>query len=235
MSELLARQPSSRVAQKRDARTEQILDRAMELLTERGIEGLTLQSVAEASGYVPAALYRYFGSKDGLLAALQRRAVTRLHERYRAARAELDAQRTRASEPELALTRLVHGARFFLALPSEEPEAWFLLALLLGDPRPLIADDEAQKTAPLLFAFLAEIQQLFVAARELGALDPGDDLRRTLAYWAALQGVLSLEKARRIVPMMPSAAEVGLVQAQAMLLGWGADPKALKKAIERTG
>jgi AcrR family transcriptional regulator len=64
--------PVTRLQRKRELKIEAVLDAASAILERDGLDGMTLQRVAQSMGLVPAALYRYVGSKDGLLAALQR-------------------------------------------------------------------------------------------------------------------------------------------------------------------
>ncbi|MCA9555215.1 MAG: helix-turn-helix transcriptional regulator, partial [Myxococcales bacterium] len=58
-------------AARREARRQAIVDEALALVTEGGFEALTLQRLAGRLGYAVGALYRYFPSKEALLAALQ--------------------------------------------------------------------------------------------------------------------------------------------------------------------
>ncbi len=51
-------------------RREEIVDAALALLGEHGIEGTTVTRIADAVGVTPAALYRHFGSRDEILAAV---------------------------------------------------------------------------------------------------------------------------------------------------------------------
>lgn len=217
---------AERTEQRREVRTEVILDRAMVLLAEEGLEKLTLGRLATSLGYVPAALYRYFDSKDALLAAMQRRAVGELHEAFRRDQLAMPAGT-------LALDLLLAGARTYLSFPATHPHAWHLAALLLGDPRPLLSDDESRKTAPHLLAFLGEVQGLIVRAQQAGELGPGNAVERTLALWASLHGAASLEKIRRIAPEMPSALEVGTASVRALLSGWGASAERLEGVARR--
>jgi AcrR family transcriptional regulator len=214
---------SGRVARKRDERAAAILDQAMAILATEGHEALTLGRLARALDLVPAALYRYFDSKDALLAALQRRAVARIHVGLGDAIAVW-------GEP---LPKLLAAARFYLALPRTDPQAFYLIALLLGDPRPLLSDAESQKAAPLLLALLGEVEQAFRLAAEERVLAKGDGMSRTLAFWSVLQGALSLEKARRVAPGLPSAGDVGDAAVRAMLVGWGADAAEVERAARR--
>lgn len=58
-------------AQKRRA---QLVDVALELYVERGIENVAVGDVAARAGVAHGLVYHYFGSKDGLLAAVMERA-----------------------------------------------------------------------------------------------------------------------------------------------------------------
>lgn len=224
-----------RVERKREARTSAILDEAMAILARDGLEALTLGHLAKSLGYVPAALYRYFDSKDSLLAAMQRRAITEIHGGLGEAERALDlAVEAAGAAPGVAiLAKLLGGARYYLELPRTHPEAAFLVALLMGDPRPLLSDEESRQTAPLLLALIADVEAMFRTAEgDAGGreLSPGNSVERTLAFWAALSGALSLEKARRIAPALPSPADIGGVAVKALLVGWGATPGDVEQA-----
>lgn len=217
----------SRVERKRDARTSAILDEAMRILTAEGIEALTLGRLARSLDVVPAALYRYFDSKDALLSALQRRAVARIHARMRERLASLDARG--------ALAKLLGIAKVYLSLPRTEPETHFLVSLLVGDPRPLMSEEEAKETAPLLRAILGDVDALFREASDTRALAKGDSFQRTLAFWAVLQGSFALEKVRRIAPELPPANVVALDAVTALLAGWGAEATTIRRARRIVG
>ncbi|CAN5407933.1 TetR/AcrR family transcriptional regulator [soil metagenome] len=228
---------SPRVAKKRELKTEAILDEAMRVLATDGLDNLTLGRLAEALGYVPAALYRYFASKDALLAALQRRAVVIVDGEVRAALTAID-ERTKDEKADKghaeSLAPILEMAHVYVQLPKTHPEAWFLVAILLGDPRLLLSDEESRKTAPLLAALLGAVHQRFVQAAASGALHEGDSTARTLAFWAALQGALTLSKARRISPELPEAAVIADLATTSMLGGWGAERSALERANAMT-
>lgn len=220
----------SRVERKRDARTTAILDEAMRILTEEGLDALTLGRLARSLDVVPAALYRYFDSKDALLAALQRRAVTLIHTRMREALVRLEEQTRRLPPGAATIAKLLGLAQFYLSLPRTEPQTHFLVALLVGDPRPLLSDEEGERTAPLLLALLGDVEALFRHASETRALAKGSSFERTLAFWAVLQGALALAKARRIAPSLPSASVVAFDAVAAMLAGWGAEGATVRRA-----
>jgi AcrR family transcriptional regulator len=219
-----------RVGRKKAVRTEAILDRAMEIVAEDGVEGLTLQKVAASLGYVPAALYRYFGSKDALLAALQRRALASIHEGFRAEQVAWAEKSRGLADDVAALGGLLRGARFYLRTPETNPLSFRLVSMLLADPRELVSDEEARKAEPLLLGLVAEVHALFERAQQTGALAPGSGLERTLALWSALQGALTLSKGRRLSTGLPGPVQIGLAATRAMLGGWGADDETMKRA-----
>lgn len=233
LDRLRAKQPG-RVQAKRNARASAILDMAMRILEKEGLDALTMGVLAKALHVVPAALYRYFPSKDALLSALQRRAITTVHERMREALLLIEQKATKMTPDAASLTRILGIAVLYLDLPRSDPQTQFLLALLVGDPRQLLSPAEGKRTAPVLMTLLSDVDSLFREAAETRALDVGDSFERTLAFWAVLQGTLALEKARRIAPNLPNPRKVAGDAVAAMLIGWGAKPRTLALARKKT-
>ena len=147
-------------ARRHDEKVEAILDSAMALLGRGGFEELTLQRVARELGLVTTALYRYFPSKDALLAGMQRRAVTLLHERFRLAGEGWTRASARAGAETRLLVPIVGAGRFYVSLPESMPEPFRLVSLLLSDPRTLIGDVEVTRTAPLVDPVHANVDSL---------------------------------------------------------------------------
>lgn len=223
-------------AERREVMTDALLERSMELLEEGGLDALTLQKVAQSLGYVTTAVYRYFPSKDALVAALQRRAIGVVQAHFERELVRRMAAAEGASPPTRALAALLAAADIYLGLPQAEPRAWYLVALLLGDPRPLLSEEESRRTLPVLAEFLGSVEVLFRDAAREGALEEGATGERVLGFWAALHGALCLEKARRIVPALPTAASIGRASARSLLSSWGATPARLghaQRALEK--
>src|SRR4051794_8903910 len=137
---------TARMVRKRELKTESVLDAATSVLEAEGLDGLTLGRVAEAMGLVPAALYRYFSSKDALLAGLQRRAIAQIGEVMAEALAELPGGDGEA----VAIARLLAVGHAYARLPRRVPQAWHLISTMLGNPKALLSVDEAERTAPAL-------------------------------------------------------------------------------------
>lgn len=225
---------SARTHQRRETRTETILDAAMRVLGRDGVDGLTLQAVAAELGLVTTALYRYFPSKNALLAALQRRTVTTLHGRLSVRIAELAARHAEESPRVRALLPIVALPGFYAAAKVAMPEAFRMLMTMLGDPRLLLADEDALHTAPLLGAMLGEVAALFGQAAACGALPSADVAEQTVIVWATLQGTLALGKLGRFDARMADPEALGNAALSALLRGWGAAADDVERALALT-
>lgn len=223
----MAHETSARVAQKRELKGEAILDAATAVLEAEGLDGLTLGRVASALQLVPGALYRYYDSKDALLAGLQRRAVGQIGIVLQQAVAKVPATR---SEDVAWLARLLTLARAYASLPKSAPQAWHLVSLMLAEPKPLLSASEAARTAPMLSALLETVLSGLDRAAALKTLAKGDPAQRTLAFWGAVHGAAALTKLRLWVQELPEPADVAVQAAAALLVGWGAKPKVVQQA-----
>jgi len=210
----MAHETTARVAQKRELRSEAILDAASAVLEAEGLDGLTLGRVAAAMQLVPGALYRYYDSKDALLAGLQRRAVGQIGAVIEKAVAGLP--------PQKCIARLLAVARAYASLPAEAPQAWHLVGLMLAEPKPLLSAAEAAKTFPLLTPLLFGVRDTLEQAVRLELLRKGDSAERTLAFWGALHGAAALGKLKLWAPQLPETEAVCLHAASTLLKGWGA-------------
>ncbi len=78
---MAGRMPGTRRERVRDATTAEIKRTARDLLVRKGIEALTLRAIAREMGMTAPALYRYFASREDLVAAL----IQDLHDELTAA------------------------------------------------------------------------------------------------------------------------------------------------------
>ncbi len=199
-----------------------MLNHAQRLIGDEGIDALTLGRLARDFDLVPAALYRYFASKDALIAELQRRTIAALHPRFAAAVGQ-------GREGEGDLMPILRAGRFYLALPQAEPEAYRLITALLSDPRPFVQDDDAVRmSAPAIMAFLADMATLIRQAEAQGTLCPGRASQRAVMLWAAMQGVCQLGKLARFDSDHFDAEALGEATLRSLLIGWGASPESLE-------
>src|SRR5690242_21534066 len=99
-----------KVAERREARTQQILECAWELARTEGVAGFSLHALARAVGIRQPSLYEYFASKDALYDAMFADGNRRLHDR-------LDAVKL-PTDPREALKKML---RAFVDFALEDP------------------------------------------------------------------------------------------------------------------
>lgn len=207
---------------KRAARLERIVDTAMRLVSERGFDGMTVQQLARELDYAPAALYRYFASKDELVAMLQTRAIAELRRDFERARdrwVDTLPSDTRVA----ALVELLHTARFYRQLRGTSPRVFHLLSVTLADPRKLVDDVASAVVAPPMMGVLSFVSVLFEAAARLGALnDAQSALERTIVFWSSSHGVMMLQKLERLAPRSFDTTALNETLTNTLLAGWGA-------------
>jgi AcrR family transcriptional regulator len=135
---------ASPLRKRRDEYTRRaILVAAQALLEAHGPEGVSWRAVAEAVGYSPAALYRYFDNKDALLAALRADGWTRLA-----------AFETADPPPDSPADRLPAYARRIVRFAAAHPHTYRLMVIDPGAP-PLTA--EAWRADPATADLLAAL------------------------------------------------------------------------------
>jgi AcrR family transcriptional regulator len=216
-------QPSGR-QRRRAERVDTILETAEALLVAEGIEGLTIQRLASELGYSGGALYRYFESKDAILAALVSRLVSRLDEviaRCESASRE-HANAVGLAERPTALLALVMTAEVYRQRALARPEQFHLIGLSVGTPQVLVADEVARPMLGQVFALFLRLAALFDGAVACGALAGGSGAERALLWWSSLQGLLQLRKLARFDALDIDSSQRTLTRT--LLIGWGATP-----------
>lgn len=222
---------SPRRLRTRERRVERIVSAAFALIESDGFDALTMARVADAVDLSAGALYRYFASKDALLATLEARTIERIAELLSAQRAQWQVHLP--SAPDVAsLCELIAAAAFYLELAQHDPRAFRLVAATLGDPRPLVDDGHAMLVAEPLRALILEVSQLFRAAEACGAVCAGAAPLRTIVFWTSLHGVVSTAKLDRLSDGEGwfAPTRLALELTTTLLVGWGADPEAVRQA-----
>lgn len=208
-----------------DDNLRRILDEAMRQVEENGFGALSVNKLADAVDYTPGALYRYFGSKDALLAALIGRVLAEVREDLARAEARLPAK----APPLAHVVALVDGYRAFA---RREPHRFGLLAMSLAEPRILLrAEAAARPVMATLMAALQPLAEALAAAARAGQLAAGDAAERTVLVFAFLQGVLPLRKRSRHAPKMLDVDRLALEGTRTLLVGFGAPARAVDAAI----
>ncbi|MFJ4582498.1 TetR/AcrR family transcriptional regulator [Streptomyces echinatus] len=195
---------------------EEIKKHAWEQIATAGASALSLNAIAKRIGMSGPALYRYFASRDELITELIRDAYRSLADTFRA-RAEAGA----------GLDGLAHALR---AWALDDPQRYFLV---YGTPVPgyHAPEDTTRITseimAVLLDACAAEqppaappspLETHLAGHRDWAGQHPAPPsaLRRALAFWTRLHGVLSLELAGHFTGMGFDPARLYTAEAEAV-------------------
>ena len=167
-----------------DALRRRLLDQAAAILASGGTRALSLRALAAAAGTSTSAVYSLFGGKHALLRALYAEGFARLGAHLAAVPAGPD--------PAEDLVRLGLAYRdSALANPHLYP-------VMFGQtPAGLEPGEPEQHAARQAFGVLAEAVRRGVRA---GVFPPGSRRRLTLAAWALVHGLVSLELDRKLPP-----------------------------------
>ncbi len=231
---------SPRRQRSRRKRVARILDGAQELVAADGLEALTITGLAQRLDIAAGGLYRYYESKEALVAALSARAVAQLGQDLASAREGWAPALPAAADG--ALAEIWATVAWYAALPQRRPTLLSLVSRLVGTREQLLEDDETPAVRAAMVALLSQVAEMFAAAAASGALhEPGPDepqgspLGRALAFWSALHGTLLVGKFARFWPQQHAVfaePQLSLGVAQALLVGWGAKPAVLAAARE---
>lgn len=215
--------PLSPRARRRAATERRIVETALSMVMECGLDALSMHKLAAAVDYTVGALYRYFPSKDALVAGLGVAVIDDLAERLTAAVADGGD----------GLTPVWAAAECYRRFARESPHRFGLIAQMLGDHRLLVADDAlAHPVLTATFRALAPVQ----AALEAAPLPPGQATERVLVMFAGLQGALQLLKqARRMPDAFGDPDALARTTLRTLMIGWGAAPEAVDAAAAAAG
>ncbi len=218
---------------RRQVNLARILDGAMELVVDGGFDGLSMHKLAKALDYTPGALYRYYSSKDALIAALTTRLIDSFGDVL---------VRTRSLVPlDAPLQQVLVALLTYRDLAHHAPNRFGLISLLLADPRFLVPDE--QEAASPRFAMTRVLSPLVLSlqtAQEEGALQPSGDARdlpgdageRAAVLFASVHGLLQLRKQEARIPVVADLDRLVLVSLRSLLTGWGAAPSTLRHDLD---
>jgi AcrR family transcriptional regulator len=226
-------QHSPRVTRKRQERMQGILAAALEVAREDGRDALTVHRVAERLDVTPGALYRYFASKDALVAELQRTIIAWLADSTRQHIEALQGQADVAGldTGERALLRAVVTALCFETFARSSPVEFGLLTMYLASPEFALPEDDALHVFRAAAQSLQGLAHHLEAAAEAGALSDGIALDRAIALWAGLQGVVQTRKLARSAGGRIDPERIARSLLSALLVGWGADAERVERIV----
>lgn len=237
---MIQKTSSQRIERKREQRLHALLQSALELVMQDGLAGLTMQKLAERQDYAVGALYRYFKSKDALLAALQRQVISDFAEVIHFADLHfLQLEEVQNSGPlgqlekrSDALARLLLASEVYFQLPKICPQRFRLLYEMTISPEPLLGLQEGFQVLQVALPLFKQLESHFDQAAQIQALKAGAASQRAILYWSSLQGLLPLEKLTRFVPLY-DLSQLRVELENTLLLGMGAQAEDIKAARKK--
>lgn len=203
----------------------------MALVIDGGLPGLTLGKVAATLDVAVAGLYRYFPSKDALVAGLQYRAVERFGARLE--QAVPAAPRTKG--PVNLLRHALAPFDFYARHALDDPDEHRLMDVMLSSLAPSLSDSQAREVEAVLAPILERAQRGLDAAADAGALSSGDGRQRTLVLWAATHGIGHLRSRDRLETPSGRADALLTTLFESLLVGFGASARHASAAVRHRG
>ena len=133
----MAEAATSRKREQSELSRERLIEAATRLFAERGYRDASVQAIGEAAGISRGSIFWHFGSKEGLLWAVVRRAFTRWE-------AETLVPEVGDARGEEAIGRALRAHRRFLADEGGTLRLLFVLMFEALGPRPELAGEFAR-------------------------------------------------------------------------------------------
>ncbi len=205
----------------------------MAILLDEGVHALTMRRLARDLSLTPGAMYRYFDSKDAILAGMGQRTLGRYATELNAREARARDEANDLSPESEALYVLLARTWTYFALSMDDPAGWQLINLFLVAPRRLIDDVHHARFIALVSAQLQRVAALTEEAVAAGALRPANALDRALALFATLNGHLQLLKLASTSGLGFQPAHTLHAGLDGLLAGWGASDEVRHTAWAR--
>ena len=161
---------------------ERAVDAATRLFARHGYEAVTMRAVAGELGCSPMTPYRYFASKDDLLAAVRTKAFGRF----------ADAQAVALESECEPLAQLLALRRAYVAFALAEPDAYRIMFELSQEPVGEYPDLQAEVGRSFSYLHLAT-----AAAIDSGVMS-GEALTTAHQLWASVHGAVALHLAGKL-------------------------------------
>lgn len=200
---------------------------AARIIATDGLSSLTMQRVADEVGCAIGSLYRYFPSKDALIAELQREAIDRVGTSFLLSQSHLTQllERRGIDDPAVvALARVVTATRFWIAAETVFPQEIELSRRTFTDPAVTIERRDVGRVVPAGMRLLEQASALIDGAVDAGALRPAANLDRAVIVIAGTTGVLMTTSLGRWNLDLFDGRRLATRMARDLFVSWGADP-----------
>jgi AcrR family transcriptional regulator len=206
---------------------------ALEMIATDGLDAFSMHRFADALDLTVGALYRYYRSKAALIADLERQVIDSFGEELVAATQRVKTHVEGESAALQSMSVMIGLAYAYRSGLRQNPERHRLIGGLLANPNPVLDPEDARVVIASMLAALSVVRDAISTAVDAGILNPGDPTRRAIAFWAALRGILQIEKLENHAPefFQPDALFNGIFET--ILVGWGASPELISEARTR--
>lgn len=215
---------SEAVARNRDRKMREILGAALGLACDGGLDNLTLHRLADRMGRSVAAVYRYFPSREAVVAELQRLVATHIRLVTEDAQADLtnwaDAQGLSAEARELAA--ILTSGLAYEAFALHAPHEFGLATRYLSVPDFVLPERDAAHIFEVTGESLDALAALIDRATQQACLNEGNGRERAIMLWAALQGSIDALKIVRRSGWTPAPSLTRDMMVN-LMTGWGAN------------
>lgn len=174
MEDILGKTPRQR---RKEKNREAILDTAFQSISEEGVENFSLREVASEADYSPAALYKYFDGKQGILEALLVRENLKLIERLNEISDEIDL-----------FHQLIDMCMIYIQFNLENRAYLYLVNSMISPRR--TKEQAIPKNSPYS-VFLQTVSE-WVSAEEIDLSTDYGLEEITYALWAQIHGMATL-------------------------------------------
>ncbi|MFJ5265626.1 TetR/AcrR family transcriptional regulator [Streptomyces sp. NPDC088387] len=162
-----------------------LVEAGIDLARTGGPDAVVLREVARRAGVSPTAAYRHFAGQQDLLKQIKHRATDMLAERIRAA---LDTIPQSGNPQDVAIARLLAGARAYIDFARDEPGC-FATAFRRTEGDTSFSDNDAEMAEDDAFRMVSSLVDGFVTA---GLMAPENRPGAEFAAWSAVHGVAIL-------------------------------------------
>lgn len=224
----------NRRQRKREARRREMLDAAMEIIVDEGLDALTIAHLANSLDAAVGALYRYFPGKQGLILALEKRAIGALSQELLA---EMEiCEEYIANEglntEDAAMLRVLVSLTCYMRDFERRPARHRLIDMMMSTPAKLLTDEQATEVNEVLAPLILTCAKMLDQAAIAGVIDNGDAIVRTHLVWATLHGLDHFRKRDRIQPAKLQVKSLLPGMFRTAIRGWGGDMDAVDTAFE---
>jgi AcrR family transcriptional regulator len=218
-----------RVARNRRRRSEAFLTAGLRIVTEEGVEALTMSRLAKELDTAVGSVYRYYASKDELVAAIQANAIDKLHRSHDLSVDALVAAVGEQVDEPAELVRLVALGRWFCAAAEVYPEEVRLLHMVSARRSSAMLPDTAAGLLAPTMELVAAVTATIDAAAAAGRLRPDDALARAILWLTAFGGVFVADDLAMHVPEVLGGGRLVRRLNTDLMVGWGASADAVAR------